>query len=426
MTHRLLRPAAVAAAAALLAGCTMKKQEAPPLAGPSELGTSITLTATPDVIFHDGASQSLVTITARDANGVPMRNLTLRAEIAVNGAVLDFGSLSARNVVTGSDGRATLVYTAPPGPGRFATESGTTIDVLATPIGSDFANALPRAVTIRLVPTGIVIPPDGLQPRFVFSPEAPSEGQSIRFEACPPTAAACAPANNPVASYSWDFGDGTTATGRIVNKSFLVQGTYVVTLTIADGFGRTAATTQTIAVGAGVAPTAAFVVIPVSPFVGQIATFDASSSRPSPGRTIRSYSWDFGDGDVKIGLTSPTTTHDFMTAGSFTVILTVTDDLGRISQATQSVTVRADSPVADFTFSPPNPVVGTNITFTSTSTAPPGRTIVSYFWNFGDGTTSTAPNPTKSYGTAAGYDVTLGVTDSAGRTSTVTKRVVVQ
>ena len=92
----------------------MKDQDAPPLTGPSEFSQSITLTVSPDVLPQDGASQSLVTVTARDSSSQPIRNLALRAETRVGGVPVEFGSLSARSIATGSDGKATLVYTAPP------------------------------------------------------------------------------------------------------------------------------------------------------------------------------------------------------------------------------------------------------------------------------------------------------------------------
>src|ERR1700730_11471487 len=86
---------ATAAALALLAvsSCTTKKQPTPSLTGPADVGTSLSITATPDVLAQDGASQALVTITARDGNGQPIRSLPLRAEIAVSGTIADFGTL---------------------------------------------------------------------------------------------------------------------------------------------------------------------------------------------------------------------------------------------------------------------------------------------------------------------------------------------
>lgn len=130
----------------------MKDQEAPPLTGPSEFSTSISLAATPDVLPTDGGSQSLVTIMAHDWTGTPLRNVSLRAEIRVNGTFADVGTLSARNAVTGPGGRATLVYTAPLIQG--GVDTGIVVDIGVTPLGTNFANAVSRTTSIRLVPVG--------------------------------------------------------------------------------------------------------------------------------------------------------------------------------------------------------------------------------------------------------------------------------
>ena len=75
----------VAGALAVAGACTMKNQEAPPLTGPSELAQSIAISVSPDVLPQDGASQSFITVTARDANSQPIRNLTMRTETRVGG-----------------------------------------------------------------------------------------------------------------------------------------------------------------------------------------------------------------------------------------------------------------------------------------------------------------------------------------------------
>ena len=77
------RIAAVVVAALTSVSCTMKNQEAPPLTGPSEFGTSIGVAVTPDVLQLDGASQSVVVVTVRDAGSQPLRNVPLRADITV-------------------------------------------------------------------------------------------------------------------------------------------------------------------------------------------------------------------------------------------------------------------------------------------------------------------------------------------------------
>src|SRR6185369_17465694 len=106
---------ALLAAALGLAGCTVHKQtEAPPLTGPSETALSLTVTVSPDVLTQDGFSQSLISVQTFGPNGQPQRAVQLRAEIVVGGASTDFGSLSARSLVTDANGRTSFTYTAPP------------------------------------------------------------------------------------------------------------------------------------------------------------------------------------------------------------------------------------------------------------------------------------------------------------------------
>jgi PKD repeat protein len=309
----------------------LKKSEAPDWAGPSEYGTSITVSITPDVLEQNGASQSVVTVMASDPNGQPVRNLALRAETLVNGSNFDFGTLSARTIVTGSDGRATLVYTAPPAP-SVATDPFTIVVISVTPLGSDFGNTAPRSASVRVVPPGVLTPPDGLVPAFTFTPTNPTDHQRVLFDA----STSQAPANNPIATYSWSFGDGHTATGQTVTHDYSAAGTYVVTLTLIDGYGRSASRSQTLNVGAGVNPTAAFTFSPTEPLPNTTVFFNASTSRAAPGRSIVSYVWDFGDGSPAA---SGVQTSHFYRAGSFTVTLVVTDDAGRVGVASQTVPV---------------------------------------------------------------------------------------
>src|SRR3954465_9506156 len=113
-THFSRRILAPVAAALLLSACTTHKQETPSLTGPSALGTSLVITLSPDVLAQDGSSQSLVQIQAYDSNGPPLGNKALRVAVAVDGFVTDFGRLSAKNLVTDTNGRASVTYTAPP------------------------------------------------------------------------------------------------------------------------------------------------------------------------------------------------------------------------------------------------------------------------------------------------------------------------
>ena len=423
MKHAFVtRVGGVAAAALLLGACTMKSQETPDLTGPSEMALSVNVTVSPDILTQDGASQSVVTILTRDFNGQPVRNVSLRAEIMVGGSAVDFGALSARNIVSDADGLATLVYTAPPAP-AVSPDNFTDVDIVVTPIGSNFNDSLPRVASVRLVPPGIIVPPDGLAPYFTFTPSSPDDNETVLFIACGDANRACSPSNNPIATYSWDFGDGATGSGQTATHSFRDPGTYAVQLTVTDFVDRSATTTQIVSVGAGATPGASFTFSPLSPIPGQAVNFNASGSTAAPDRRIVRYRWDFGDGATGSG---ERVSHTYSMVGDFNVTLVVEDDAGRESVATQTVAVGSDSPTADFTFSPGTPTAGTPVNFNpASSTVAPGRTITDYAWSFGDGTSSTAATPSKTYLAPGSYNVTLTITDNQGKTGTVTKTVTV-
>ena len=317
-------------AAVLAASCTVNKQEAPPLTGPSEFGTSVSVAVTPDVLQTDGGSQAVVTITARDSNGQPIRNMSLRADIFVDGSIADFGSLSARNVVTDVNGRATLVYTAPAVNG--STDTGAIVSIGATPIGTDYANTVIRSAAIRLVPQGTVLGPDGMVPRFTFSPGSPTAFSPVFFDASTSTFSP----TNPIVSYRWDFSDGDVEFGRQVTKSFDQNGRFSVRLTVFDAAGRSQSTAQEVNVNPLAGPVAVITFSPDDPAVGDTVRFNGVASTPSPGGTIVSYSWDFGNGQTATGATASTV---YTVPRTYRVVLTVTDSFGRQNTATATITI---------------------------------------------------------------------------------------
>ena len=420
MATRLFRIVpGLAAAALLVSGCTVKKQETPPLTGPSELSTAISIQVSPDLLAQDGASQSLVTITARDANGQPIRSQSMRVDLRVGGVPVDFGTLSARSVVTDANGRASVIYTAPPAPGTAVP--ATDVMVVVTPTSDNFQNNSVRFATIRVVPTGVVVPPRGsVTPDFTFTPSAPNDNEPVLFDASASTSS-----TGPIVQWLWNFVDGSTGSGERATHSFRSAGARNVRLTVVDSIGASESITKTVTVGQGALPIATIVSSPASPIVGQSVNFNGSTSRPAPGRTIRFYDWDFGDGTTASG---PNVQHAYANTGTYTVVLTVTDDAGRIGTATTSISVGTGNPTADFTFNPSAPRTGQQVTFdASASLAAPGRTIVSYSWAFGDGTGGTGQTVSKTYivGTTTTFNVLLTVTDSQGRTSSVTKSITV-
>ena len=92
--------AALALAALSLAGCTVHQSEAPGLTGPSGLALTIRVTALPDSISQDGGSASSITVTAIDHDGKAKANVPVRVDMFVNGVGQDYGTLSARTLVT--------------------------------------------------------------------------------------------------------------------------------------------------------------------------------------------------------------------------------------------------------------------------------------------------------------------------------------
>jgi PKD repeat protein len=418
------------------AACTTTKSEAPAIAGPSELGLSLSLAANPDTLTKDGASQSTIVIMARNAQGQPASGVGLRVETAVGGALIDYGRLSTKTVTTGGDGRAQVVYTAPAGPpSGNSQEDETMLSLLATPAGTDFSNAVARTVTIRLVPSGVILPPAGRPiARFSFAPTGPTEGQDVSFDAsgsldCPSgvsTVEQCAAVGSKSGlAYAWDFGDGTTGTGVQATHRYARAGSYTVALTVTNERGNSDRTTSFVNVGAGTRPTASFNFSPNNPEVGQSVFFNASASTAGVGRVIVSYDWTFGDGASGEGATI---THRFGTPGTWTVTLTVTDDLGKTGTVSQGVTLGADLvPTADFVFSPADPKPGDTVNFDARPSLPPaGRSLTRWEWNFGDGATAEGERVSHRYPNEGTYTVTLTVTDSSGARKSATKTLPVK
>ena len=105
-----------------------------------------------------------------------------------------------------------------------------------------------------------------------------------------------------------------------------------------------------------------------------------------------------------------------MTSGTFTVSLTVTDDAGAADTATTTATIGEGNlpPVADPN-GPYSGEVGVPIIFDGTGSSDPDGTIVSYDWDFGDGTVEldAGPTPSHAYTAEGTFNVTLTVTDDA-------------
>ncbi len=193
-----------------------------------------------------------------------------------------------------------------------------------------------------------------------------------------------------VVKHVWTFGDGSSAEGPFVNHTYVTPGLYSTTLTVTDNEGATGTQNRT-----------AFTVA----CSGLVCTFDGSSSSDSDG-TIASYEWDFGDGRYGAGAI---VSHAFRLGATYTITLTVRDNLGLSNVHHKWVRVPATlPPVASFTS-----VCG-NLTcaFDGSASLATEGPITSYQWDFGDGSWGTGRTVSHTYQAPGTYTVVLTVRNS--------------
>ena len=428
-TWRLVIAVLTALTLVSVAACIQDGAEPGAFSGPSELGLSLALTASPDRLPLDGASQSVIGVHARDEHGNNVANLRLSLQISTSRGFEDFGRLSARSIVTGADGRASAIYTVPAASSNpaGAVDTGAGVTIWVTPAGTDASNAISRTVEIRLVPSGTVIPPFDATIGFTFTPDSPQLFDQVRFTTV------CVGVNDTdcvrdpsgiIASYAWDFGDGRTGSGPEPTHLYREPGTLVVALTVRDTFGRVARVTRSIEIGGGAVPTAVITVSPAAPVVGETVFFSGISSTAAPGLEIVLWEWDFGDGSFDTGAGQE---HVYLTEGTYVVILRVTDSADLVGTTSTTVTIASGGPTADFEFLPMMPTEDLPVTFDAgNSEAGKGRTITGYSWDFGDGNmSSSGPQTTNTFTDPGTYVVRLTITNDFGETDTLVKEITV-
>lgn len=212
---------------------------------------------------------------------------------------------------------------------------------------------------------------------------------------------------NP-AQWFWDFGDGGNSVLQNPSHTYSAPGSYIVSLivTIAGGCKDTIA--QTVHINP--LPNPIFAAPPVC--IGTPSSFSDLSTISTGNITV--WSWNFGDpgsGPANVsGLQNPS--HAYSSAGSFSVILTVTSDSG--CQGTIMLPVLVNSiPAAAFTS--PNQCINTSSVFTDNSTGNP----ISWNWDFGDSSGNSAQqNPSHIYSSAGTYTITLIISSAAGCSDT--------
>jgi PKD repeat protein len=216
-------------------------------------------------------------------------------------------------------------------------------------------------------------------------------------------------ANNNITSWNWNFGSGATSNLQNTTYSFNAAGVMQVSLTTTNANGCSA--TATVSVTVNPLPVAGFNA--GSTCANSGLQFNNTSTIPSG--NISNYLWDFGDSSATSTATNPI--HNYTTSGTYTVTLIAYSAEGCTDTITGQVLVNP-LPVPNFS-NPPIAACGPfPVQFTDSSYVPNGN-IVSWFWDFGDGQSSTQQNPVHIYTTAGSYAVSLTVSSDSGCTATI-------
>lgn len=218
-------------------------------------------------------------------------------------------------------------------------------------------------------------------------------------------------------TYQWDFGDGSNAASSNFNKTYLSSDTFSIKLVAISNYFCSDSISKTVVVKPS--PVADFSIndsiqcVKGNQFIFTDQTTGVISSNLS-------YNWDFGNNQQSSN-SSPSMVYSV--DDTFLVKLVTTTNLGCVDSVTHNVYIYPN-PNTQFTINDSNQCLsGNSFLLTNNSNISSGS--ISYNWNFGDNTTSSNTNYSKSYSAANVYDISLTATSNYGCTDTLRKLVVV-
>jgi PKD repeat protein len=231
------------------------------------------------------------------------------------------------------------------------------------------------------------------------------------------------------------FGGHTGPRGAFKLDAALPEsGKWRLLVGFAGDSGHEASIAHVCAIHAAPVPPVASFTAPATAQIGQNILFDGfGSSSHDPRDPLVSAVFDFGDGSPAKTIGFPqadnpyevSANHAYQAGGVYTVKLTVTNQAGLSATATHTVIVPA-APVASFTYSPSSPTSGSAVTFDASASSDPDDAIVSYNWNFGDGSIgASGVNVSHTFEIPGTYTVGLVLKDQSGLFTSVTKTVTV-
>lgn len=215
-----------------------------------------------------------------------------------------------------------------------------------------------------------------------------------------------------IKNYLWQFDDGTTSASATAAHAFSTTGIHTVTLTYTNVNNCSATITTTVTV---IGPTASFSFAPRLQCTGADVTFNNTSVTDGT-NAITAVTWNFGDGNIVSSTTNPIT-HKYLTASSYIPKLIVQDAAGCTDSTLAANVLDVIESKISFTVADTLSCPGSAVSFSNRSS---GYNL-SYFWDFGDGTTSTSISPSHAYASPGTYTVKLFGTESIGCIDSVVK-----
>jgi PKD repeat protein len=210
------------------------------------------------------------------------------------------------------------------------------------------------------------------------------------------------------ATFDWDFGDGTTATGPTVRHAFAEPGPRTVRLSaVLPGASDGCGTIETRRIVVVNAPPAPVIDVPDRIAAGALALFDAGASADPDGAVMR-FEWDFGDGATATGVQAQ---HRFAAAGTYRVTLAVTDDAGVRNSRAEAVRAVEVTPPPMAGLTTPLPLCpGVPHAWTVAENAADLKAI----WVFGDGVEYDGPATSHAFDKPGVFPVTVTLDDGGG------------
>jgi PKD repeat protein len=144
-------------------------------------------------------------------------------------------------------------------------------------------------------------------------------------------------------------------------------------------------------------------------------SFSSAGSSDPEGAPL-TYAWTFGDGGTS---TSANPSHTYITPGSYSARLTVSDGVKSTQSSAVAISVGAATnqpPIASASGTPTSGPAPLAVGFSSAGSSDPEGAPLSYAWTFGDGGTSTAASPSHTYASPGSYNARLTVSDGVNST----------